>query len=196
MNRQVNIHMARKNFLAHWLGLAILTVVLAFLFWLVWLSLDPDWHPAKHRFRLHEPSYVHLLERVFEELPPWARAAIVAFVPTYISWLFGPGVVSGLTRIFNREPMAVLDENGIRCWSAFGACRIAWSEVSRISVMRARRLGPATHATIRIDGKYRTFVWRRTLASILLTSNTMVFDTFDVMAFLRRKRPDLCAAIS
>ena len=196
MNQQVNIHMARKFFLAQWLWLAILIAVLALLFWLVWLSLDPNWRPTEHRFRLHEPSYVHLLERVFEELPPWARAAIVAFVPTYICWLFGSGVVSGLTRVFTREPIAVLDEDGIRCWSAFGPCSIAWSEVTRISVMRARRLGPATHATIRIDGKYRTFLWRRTLASILLTSHTMVFDTFDVMAFLRRKRPDLCAVIS
>lgn len=173
----------------------MLIAVLALLFWFVWLSLDPDWHPAEHRFRLHEPSYVHLLERFFEMLPPWARAAIVAFVPTYICWLFGSGVVSGLTRIFNREPVAVLDENGIRCWSAFGLCSIAWSEVTRIGTMHARSFGPATHATIRIDGKYNTFRLRRTLASILLTSDTMVFDTFDVMAFLRRKCPDLCDAI-
>ena len=173
----------------------MLIAVLALLFWLVWLSLDPDWQPAQHRFRLHEPSYVHLLERFFEMLPPWARAAIVALVPAYVCWLFGSGVVSGLTRIFNREPIAALDEDGIRCWSAFGPCKIAWSEVTRISVMRARRLGPATHTTIRIDRTYNTFRLRRTLASILLTSNLMVFDTFDVMAFLRRKRPDLCEAI-
>jgi hypothetical protein len=195
MNQQINIHMTRKFFLAQCLGLLMLIAVLAELFWLVWLSLDPNWRPTEHRLRLHEPSYVHVLESVFEELPPWARAAIVAYVPAYICWLFGSGVVSGLKRIFNREPNTVLDENGIRCWSAFGPCSIAWSEVTRIGVKRPRRLGPATHATIRIDGKYSTFLWRRTLTSILLTSHTMVFDTFDVMAFLRRKRPDLCDAI-
>lgn len=195
MNQQIGIHMTWKFFLAQCLGLLVLTAVLALLFWLVWLSLDPDWHPAEHRFRPHEPFYVHLLEKFFEELPPWARATIVAFVPGYICWLFGSGVISGLTRIFNREPTAVLDENGIRCWSAFGPSGIAWSEATRIGVMRARRFGLATHTTIRIDGKYRTFFWRRTLTSILLTSDTMAFDTFDVLAFLRRKRPDLCDAI-
>ena len=184
--------MTRKFFLAQCLGLLMLITVLALLFWLVWLSLDPGWHPTEHRFRLGEPSYVHLLERTFEELPPWARATIVAIVPAYISWLFGPGVVSGLVRIFNREPFAVLDEQGIRCWNAFGSCSIAWSEATRVGVMRARRFGFAAHTTIRIDGKYRTFLRRRTLASILLTSDTMVFDTFEVMAFLRKKRPDLC----
>ena len=157
MNQQININMTRKFFLAQRLGLLMLTAVLALLFWLVWLSLDPDWRPTEHRFRLREPSYVHLLEKVFEELPPWARATIVTFVPGYICWLFGSGVVSGLRRIFNREPFAVLDENGIRCWSAFGPCSIAWSEVTRIGIMPARRFGFATHTTIRIDGRYRTF---------------------------------------
>jgi hypothetical protein len=196
MNQQIDIRMTRKFFLAQCFGLLMLIAVLALLFWLVWLSLDPNWHLTEHRLRLSEPSYVHLLERFFEELPPWARAIIVASVPTYICWLFGSGVVSGLERIFNRESFAVLDEDDIRCWSAFGPCSIAWPEVTRIGVMRARRFGLATHTTIRIDGKYRTFLWRRTLASILLTSNTMVFDTFDVMAFLRGKRPDLCEAIN
>ena len=192
MNQQINIHMTRKFFLAQCLGLLMLITVLALLFWLVWLSLDPDWRPTEHRFRLREPSYVHLLEKVFEDLPPWARATIFAFVPAYICWLFGSGVVSGLKRIFNREPFAALDEDGIRCWSAFGPGSITWSEVTRIGVMRARRFGFAAHTTIRIDGKCRSFLRRRTLASILLTSDTMVFDTFEVMAFLRKKRPDLC----
>ncbi len=192
MNQQIHIHMTRKFFLAQCLGLLMWIAVLALLLWLVWLSLDPNWHPAEHRFRPNESSYVHLLERVFEELPPWASATIVASVPAYIGWLFGSGAVSGLTRIFKREPVAVLDKSGIRCWSAFGPCGIAWSEATRIGVMRGRRFGFATHTTIRIDGKYRTFFWRRTLTSILLTADTMVFDTFDVLAFLRRRRPDLC----
>ena len=192
MNLQIKIHMTRKFFLAQCLGLLMLITVLALLFWLVWLSLDADWRPAEHRLRLREPSYVHLLEKILEDLPPWASATIFAFVPAYICWLFGSGVVSGLKRIFYREPISTLDEHGIRYWSAFGPCNIAWSEVTRISVMRARRFGFASHTTIRIDGKYRAFLRRRTLASILLTSDTMMFDTFEVMAFLRKKRPDLC----
>ncbi len=154
MNQQIKIHMTRKFFLAQCLGLVMLIAVLALLFWLVWLSLDPAWHPGQHRFRLNEPYYLHLLERFFETLPPWARAAIVATVPTYICWLFGSGIVSGLMRIFNRDSVAALDEHGIRCWSAFGPCKIAWPEVTRVNVMRARRLGLATHTTIRIDRTY------------------------------------------
>jgi hypothetical protein len=195
MNQQINIHMTQKFYRAQCLALALLIAALVPLFWLVWLAMDPDWHPTEHRRRLFGHYYVHLVERFFEMLPPWARATIVAFVPAYICWLFGSGVISGLTRIFNRESVAVLDENGIRCWSAFGPRSIAWSEVTRIGIMRARRFGLAAHTTIRIDGKYHTFFWRRTLASILLTSNTMMFDTFNVMAFLRKMRPDLCNSI-
>jgi hypothetical protein len=190
MNQRMNIHMTRIRFSIVCIIVACFILLLAPLTWAAWLSIDPAWSPSLHPDKSIK-HFLHGAEVIFESLPNWIRAPLMAFPALLFLSICGSGIASGILRIFRREPVAVLDERGIRGWSMWGSCSISWAEATQIEAKRLPFNWDPSVLTIIVHREPRLSNWGWEPSNIVLESRTMVFDPAEVMAFLRKSRPDL-----
>ena len=150
-----------------------------------WIMLDPNWAPP----RFHRYSWMHIADQVLLHLPPHLRAGLFC-IPALMPWWFlAPGIAGGIRRMLGREPVVRFTEQGVEGWSLSGVYRFGWPELTRVSIFRPSAANP--NSTIKLEGRDGHEYRDKRLPTLCLSSDMMEFSTADVMALLRRKRPDL-----
>jgi hypothetical protein len=104
--------------------------------------------------------------------------------------LCGAMLFGWIPRALTSKPAAILDDTGIESWTTNGRQRIVWNDLSSFTLHRPIEGEERRFILISMEGvahqKGNGFT-----PKIVMDSDTMDFNTRDILRFVQSKRPDL-----